>query len=77
MRHSGHSLDAWLFLALVVAVWLGMANAQNMTQEFTQAILDTFGLNGTLTANNVSRMVDSCGTMMEFQTQFNQVRRFL
>lgn len=72
MRHSGHSLDAWLFLALVVAVWLGMANAQNMTQEFTQAILDTFGLNGTLTANNVSRMVDSCGTMMEFQTQFNQ-----
>ncbi|XP_018414483.1 PREDICTED: zinc transporter ZIP8 [Nanorana parkeri] len=77
MSHCGHSLNAWLSLALVVAVWLGMAHSEGMhnltiEQNFTHAVLHTYGVNDILTANNVSGMVDSCGKAMDFRTHFNK-----
>ncbi|KAM5193993.1 metal cation symporter ZIP8 [Mantella aurantiaca] len=75
MSRYGRSLDTWLSLTLIVAVWLGIAYCEDnltMEQRFSQAVLQTFGVNDILTANNVSRMVDSCGKTTEFHTHFNE-----
>ncbi|XP_068126857.1 metal cation symporter ZIP8 [Hyperolius riggenbachi] len=72
-----HSPGIWLSFALAVVVRLGtvhsegMVNSSAMEQEFIQAILQTYGVNDTLTAN-VSRMVQSCGKPEEFQKNFNK-----
>lgn len=75
-----YSFHTWISLALIGTVWLGMVYSkemdnQTMEQMFTHAVLGTFGVNDILTANNVSRMIDSCGKVMDFTT-FNKVRTY-
>ncbi|XP_075045633.1 metal cation symporter ZIP8 [Mixophyes fleayi] len=79
MSYWIHSGCIWASVALAASVWLGMAYSQGtessptMEQEdFIQAVLHTYGVNGSLSASNVTRMLQSCENPLELQTHFNK-----
>ncbi|XP_063791024.1 metal cation symporter ZIP8 [Pseudophryne corroboree] len=78
MSNWGNSGGLWVSLVLAAGVWLGMAHSQGaqnisaMKQEFIQAVLHTYGVNGHLSASNVTMMRDRCENPLELQTNLNK-----
>ncbi|CAN2388939.1 cadmium ion transport [Pristimantis euphronides] len=77
MGTGGPCIKKWGSLALVLSAWLVMAHSQgidNFTkeQELIEAILHTYGVNGTLSAIHVDKMLDGCGRPEEILSRFNK-----
>ncbi|XP_040276423.1 metal cation symporter ZIP8 [Bufo bufo] len=67
----------WVFLALILSVWLVVAHSQATTnftteQGFIGAILETYGVDGNLSASIVDKMLDGCGKPEEMHLSNNQ-----
>ncbi|XP_069832902.1 metal cation symporter ZIP8 [Dendropsophus ebraccatus] len=73
-KHYG---SIWVTLALIFSVWLAMAHSQetmNFTteEEFIEAVLYTYGVNGNLNASHANRMLHGCGRPEEMHSSFNK-----
>ncbi|XP_056407772.1 metal cation symporter ZIP8 [Hyla sarda] len=77
MCTRGHCGSIWVTLALTLTVWLAMAHSQEANNiatedEFIEAVLHTYGVNGNLSASHVGRMLDGCGRPEEMHSSFNK-----
>ncbi|XP_075705878.1 metal cation symporter ZIP8 [Rhinoderma darwinii] len=78
MGIGGYGGGTLVPLALTISVWLAMAHSQGVDndlaseQEFIQAILITYGVNGNLSASHVDRMLDGCGRPEEMNASLHK-----
>lgn len=77
MCTRGYCGHIWVSLAIILSVWLAIAHSQEpdefaTNEELIEAVLQTFGVNGNLSASHVNRMLDGCGRPEEMHSSFNK-----
>ncbi|KAM3940197.1 metal cation symporter ZIP8 [Leptodactylus fuscus] len=75
MGTRGHCISMWVFFALILSIWLAHSQGEDNfapEHEFIEAILNSYGVDGNLSASHVDRMQDSCGKPEEMHAAFNK-----
>ncbi|KAM4049668.1 metal cation symporter ZIP8 [Anomaloglossus baeobatrachus] len=78
MGTGGHCGTKWVCLALTLSIWLTKVYSQgtdigfDTEENFIEAVLNTYGNNGNLSASHMDKMLESCGNPEEMHSNFNK-----